>query len=136
MKVLFICRQNAGRSQFAEAFYNQLTGSNDADSAGTQVDIPGQTLEDRWKAGGAYAVPVMDEKGIDARSQQTKQLTQHMLTKYDRIVRIVRDEHCPDWLLDYKGVLSWDIDDPKGLGLEATRHARDLVERKVKELVE
>ena len=62
MKILFVCWSNIGRSQVAMSFYNHLTGTNGASSAGTEVEMPGETHEVRKKRrGGTFVIKAMDE---------------------------------------------------------------------------
>jgi protein-tyrosine-phosphatase len=119
----------------AEAFYNEMTGTNDAESVGTQVDKPGETLEDRWKNSDSHVVEAMDELDIDMRQKTRTQLTKEMLDQYELVVRIVSPEFSPQWLIDDDRVEVWDIADPVGKGLAAVIVARDLVEARVKKLV-
>lgn len=67
MKILFVCRGNNCRSQIAEAVYNRLTGSNDASSAGTQVEINGETIGDARKRRNhkSFTVDVMRDSGYN-----------------------------------------------------------------------
>jgi len=72
MKVLLICRGNVGRNQMAEAFYNSLTNSKDAKSAGTYADNPGQTLGERKKQrpGNSFVIDVMKESGCQGSQKK------------------------------------------------------------------
>jgi len=82
--VLFICVGNSGRSQIAEAFFNKLSKTGKAISAGTMPD-------DRIHP---YTVQVMKEAGIDVSQQKPKPLTPEMIDKADKIkkVRDARDQ--------------------------------------------
>ena len=42
MKVLFVCKNNAERSQIAEAIFNRLSRGSSASSAGVEVDKEGE----------------------------------------------------------------------------------------------
>jgi protein-tyrosine-phosphatase len=124
----------------ARAFYNQLTGTLNADSAGTDVDHPGQTIEERKEerlAGGHnfYLLDVMNEVGIDISKAKRTQLTEPMLAHYDKIVSIAEKEESPEWLLSTPGVIYWDIEDPRGQDFAANAMTRDLVRKKVIDLV-
>lgn len=132
MKVLFVCWANVGRSQMAEAFYNHLTNSQNADSAGTEVEDPGETLGERKKRrGGTFVIEAMAEEGIDITSHKKTQLTEEMLSKYDTIVCMAQPEYTPVWLSDSPKFIRWDVEDPGGKGLEETIIARDAVKAKV-----
>jgi protein-tyrosine-phosphatase len=137
MKVLFVCRANVIRSQMAEAWYNLLTGTKDAESAGTIVDVPGETLGDRRPAhpAGGLAVDVMQEKRIDISSAIRTQVTPEMLPHYDAVINMAAPQYTPDWLAAAPNYIFWDISDPLGEGYERTAATRDIVEQKVKELI-
>src|SRR5882672_5024442 len=102
MKVLFVCWQNVSRSQMAAALYNQLTGTHDADSAGTQVEKPGETLGERHdRLGGTVAIEALQREGIDISKNRKTQLTREMLDGYDHIISMADASLSPGWLLSY-----------------------------------
>lgn len=120
MKILFICRANTGRSQVAEALYNNLTNSNIGESAGINVDNPGQKLSDR--EGAVNIIEVMREYGIDMSNNARKQLDDKMVDAYDKLIVIMADpEIIPKWIKANPKTEVWAISDAKGQGLEATR---------------
>ncbi|MCW1908156.1 MAG: hypothetical protein KIH63_002315 [Candidatus Saccharibacteria bacterium] len=138
MKILFVCAQNVGRSQMAAAFYNKMTGTQDADSAGTNVDQPGQTLSER--AGGVSAADklliAMDEEGIDLRDKVRTPLSEAMLTKYDLVINMAEPEKTPDYLAQYVGCVRWDIVDPKGKDENTLIMVRDQIKHRVRHLID
>lgn len=137
MKILFVCWANIGRSQMAMSFYNHLTGTNDADSAGTEVEMPGEKHGDRQKRrGGTYVIQAMGEEGIDIRNNTQTQLTPDMLDKYDKIISMADFDYTPKWLSQHPNYISWVIKDPGGKGMEETIEARERVKEKVLELIE
>lgn len=71
MKVLFICEGNMMRSQMAEAFYNTLTGTNSAFSAGAMAALKDHIAE--------RAKIVMDEISISTDGMRSDQLTEEMV---------------------------------------------------------
>jgi len=75
-KILFICIGNTCRSQMAKAFFNTLTFSESADSAGIKPEVRVDTK----------TIKVMDEVGIDVTSLQTKCVTFEMKKKFDIFV--------------------------------------------------
>jgi protein-tyrosine-phosphatase len=137
MKVLFVCAQNVGRSQMAAAFYNQMTGTADADSAGTNVDTPGQTLLER--AGGVSAadklLKAMDEEGIDLRAKVRTALQEDMLKQYDLVINMAEPERTPDYLAHYPGCVRWDIVDPRGKDEHTLLEVRDQIKHRVQHLI-
>lgn len=130
MKVLFVCRQNIGRSQMAEALYNQLHPGQ-ADSAGTVVDQPGQTLRD---AGAKMTIGVMQEFDADVSGNIRTQLTSTMLDGYGRIVVMSEPEHTPGWLRDHPNAVIWTIKDTKSATFDETRRTRDELRRRISSL--
>jgi protein-tyrosine-phosphatase len=127
MKFLFVCVENAGRSQMAEAFARKH-GAN-ATSAGT---LPSNAVN-------PIVVSAMQEKGIDLSSSKPKMLTTQMIQNADLVVTMgcSVEELCPAPLLArmQKKLLEWDLEDPKGKPIEKIREIRDEIERKVLDLL-
>jgi len=124
-RVLFVCVENAGRSQMAEAFANYYgKGKLVASSAGIM-------LADRVNP---VVVEAMREKGIDISQNQPKLLTLRMAEEADRIITMgcSVEEVCPAPLL--KNVIDWRLEDPKGKSIEKVRQIRDEIEERVKKL--
>lgn len=132
MRVLFVCWANVGRSQMAAAFYNLLTGTHDADSAGTEVEQEGETLAARkLRRGGTYTIEAMAEEGIDVAEKKKQQVTPAMLNNYEKIICMAQTEYTPEWLENSPNFVRWEVADPGGKGLEETRVARDAIKEKV-----
>lgn len=125
-RILFVCVENAGRSQMTEAFANYYgKGKLVASSAGVM-------LADRVNP---VVVEVMKEKGIDISQNQPKLLTLRMAEEADRIITMgcSVEEICPTPLL--KNVIDWGLEDPKGKPIEKVRQISDEIEDRVKELI-
>lgn len=136
MKILFVCWANVGRSQMAKAFYNTLTNTNDADSAGTEVEIPGETLGNRQKRrGGTFVIEAMAKEGVDITQYPMTQLTREMLNNYDKVISMADLEYTPDWLKSSPNYISWTVKDPGGKGLKETQEALENVKAKVLEFI-
>lgn len=124
-KTIFACIQNAGRSQMAAAFFNQLANPQKAHaiSAGTK---PGTAIHPEVQA-------VMQEVGMDLSRAKPQKLTEELAREAQLLVTMGCGESCPyvpglrreDWLLR----------DPKGLSLDEVRSIRDEVRRRVQDLV-
>lgn len=126
-RVLFVCVENAGRSQMAEAFA-QREGLQAA-SAGT---IP---------AGSVYrtVVEAMAEKALGIADKKPKVLTSVMINQADIVITMgcSVEDACPRPMLAkmQKKLIDWDLDDPKGKTLPEVRKIRNEIESRVEELV-
>jgi len=125
-KILFVCVENAGRSQMAEAFANRYgRGAVTASSAGIKlVEKVNPTV-----------VEAMEEKGIDISMNRPKMLTTKMSEEADLIVTMGcgAEDLCPGPF--FKATIDWGLEDPKGKPIEKVREIRDEIERKVKNLL-
>ena len=122
--VLFVCIGNSGRSQIAEAFFNKLSKTGKAISAGTMPD-------DRIHP---YTVQVMKEVGIDVSQQKPKPLTSEMIEKADKIITMGCGANvCPANYLPK--IEDWKIEEPYGKPIEKVREIRDQIKEKVEKLV-
>jgi arsenate reductase len=126
-KILFVCVENAGRSQMAEAFAKAYGNAKiEAISAGT---MPAKEVN-------PVTVQVMREKGIDLSPNKPKLITNQMVQEADTIIVMgcSAEGFCPAPLLNK--VVDWKIEDPKGKPIEKVREIRDEIERKVKLLLD
>jgi protein-tyrosine-phosphatase len=126
MKVLFVCVENAGRSQMAEAFAKHYgKGKVEATSAGT---MPSSEVN-------PVVVQVMKEKGIDISKNKPKLINNQMVQEADIVIVMGCDPQgfCPAPLLSK--VVDWKLEDPKGKPIEKVREIRDEIERRVKKLI-
>ena len=126
-RVLFVCVENAGRSQMAEAFAKTYgKGKLEATSAGT---MPAKDVN-------PVVVQVMAEKGIDLSGNKPKLITSEMVQEVDMIIVMgcSAEGFCPAPLLNK--VIDWEIEDPKGKSIEKVREIRDQLERKVEALID
>ena len=131
MKILFVCRGNVARSQMAEAYYNFLTKTKDASSAGVLDFTPlkyGRPVKE--------VIQVMKEDGIDISQQNVKFITEEMVKESDRIFVMCEKEECPEFLLNSNKITFWDIDDPYNTDIENHRKIRDEVKKQVRLLIE
>lgn len=117
-EILFVCRQNIGRSQAAMAMFNKYIIDSHADSAGTMVETEGQTLED---FGASKTIAVLAEEGIDATQFASHQLTESMLDRYDEVIVMAEPENIPDWLRESDKFVYWAVPDTKDTNLDETR---------------
>jgi arsenate reductase len=123
-RILFVCVENANRSQMAEAFARLHGGDRvEADSAGSR---PSGRINPR-------AVEFMKEVGYDLAAHGSKALDQFNGQEIDVAVTMGCGDACP--LVRAKRREEWQIPDPKDMPPEQYREVRDLIERKVKELL-
>lgn len=124
--VLFVCVQNAGRSQMAEGFFKKYAPKEyEAISAGT---MPVSEIN-------PIAVQAMSEVGVDISTQKSKEITEDMIRNSSKIVNMgcMDKESCPSLFL--QNLLDWNIEDPKDKPIERVRSIRDEIEQRVKQLV-
>lgn len=125
--VLFVCVENAGRSQMAEAFFRKYApGKYNVISAGT---TPSSQLN-------PVVVEVMREVGIDMTQQSPKTLSNDMINNSSKTINMgcMDKESCP--ALFVKDVLDWNISDPKEKSIDNVREIRDQILKEVLKLVE
>jgi protein-tyrosine-phosphatase len=85
MKVLFVCKNNAERSQIAEAIFNRLSRGSSASSAGVEVDKEGEA----GLPPGRVATELMLGWGYDLLKKKRKQLTRRLFDRADIVVVIL-----------------------------------------------
>jgi protein-tyrosine-phosphatase len=124
--VLFVCVENAGRSQMAEGFFKKYAPNGFKTlSAGTKPVTHVNPI----------VVQAMKEVGIDISKQKSKELTDEMIRDSDNVVNMgcMDKNFCPTiWL---PKVIEWSMKDPKGQSIEKVRQIRDEIEERIKKLV-
>ena len=123
--VLFVCVENAGRSQIAEGFFREYANKFEVTSAGTE---PKSELN-------PTVVKVMNEVGIDITNQKPKLLSNKMIQDSFQTVNMgcMNKESCPSLFVN--DVLDWNITDPKGKTIEEVRKIRDQIKFEVLSLI-
>lgn len=127
MKILFVCTGGAGRSQIAEGLYNHLTRSHDALGAGTEAIVGKPMPPD--------VIEVMKEVGIDVSRSYRRQITEAMCQQADTII-LMTDKSLPTYLKNNPKVITWNIPDPRHLGLEVHRQTRDDIRARIDALLD
>lgn len=124
MEVLFVCVENACRSQMAEAFFNRISKTARAGSAGTR---PASAVN-------PLAIRVMKEVGIDISKAKPKLLTLKILEGVDKVITMgcAVGDVCPGAVVETE---DWKIEDPTGKSIEDFRRVRDTIRKKVRQLV-
>jgi protein-tyrosine-phosphatase len=125
IRVVFVCVENARRSQMAEGVANAFgQGRLDVYSAGSH---PSPEID-------PLVIEVMKEKGIDLSTNRPKGLNDLPSIEMDYLVTMGCEETCPAVLA--KKVIAWEIPDPKGKPIYFFREVRDIIENRVKVLFE
>ena len=125
-EILFVCVENAGRSQMAEAFFRKyLPVGFEPISAGTNPTAKINPI----------VIQAMKEVGIDIEHNSPQNISEQMIKEAKIIVNMgcMDKESCPALFL--KDVVEWQIPDPKGKTIEEVRVIRDQIEQKIKNFI-
>ena len=124
-KVIFVCVENSNRSQMAEAFARMHgAGKVEAQSAGSR---PSGRVNPK-------AIEAMKEVGYDLTRHTSKGLDGFNGQEFDAAVTMGCGDECP--LVVARRRLEWQIPDPREMSPEQFRQVRDLIESKVKDLLQ
>lgn len=121
-RIMFVCKQNARRSQMAEGFARALGGDR------VQVTSAGLAAS----AVDPLTVQAMAEVGIDIRQQVSKPLSDFRPEDFDVVISLCG---CgvslpPAWVTrDY--FADWQLEDPEGGDMETFRRVRDQIRQRV-----
>ena len=123
-EVLFVCEQNAGRSQMAAALTNALAGGTvHVRSAGS---APSPELN-------PTVVAAMAEIGLDLNEAFPKPLTDDVVQAADVVITMGCGDACP--IYPGKQYQDWTLPDPSGLPLDEVRAIRDQIKIRVEDLL-
>jgi len=123
MRVLFVCVQNAGRSQMAEALFRLAAeGRHEARSAGSG---PAARVHPE-------AVEAMRELGVDLEGRVPHRLERSDAEWADVVVTMGCGDACP--YIPGKRYVDWELPDPAGRPIAEVRAVRDEIEHRVREL--
>ena len=121
---LFVCRQNAGRSQMSAALFERAAGGRHrALSAGT---TPAERVHPE-------VVEVMRELGVDLADRVPRRLTRELAEQADVVVTMGCGDECP--YIPGKRYVDWELEDPAGRAVDEVRAIRDDIGRRVRDLV-
>ena len=122
-RVLFVCVQNAGRSQMAEALFAAAAdGRHEARSAGT---APAEHVHPE-------VVEVMRELDVDLETRTPHRLQQPDAEWAGVVVTMGCGDACP--YIPGKRYIDWELTDPNGLPLDEVRRIRDEIAKRTREL--
>jgi arsenate reductase len=124
VNVLFVCVQNAGRSQMAEALFRRHGGAaHEARSAGS---APALFVHEP-------VVEVMRELQVDLAGRIPRRLEHQDAEWADVVVTMGCGDACP--YIPGKRYVDWQIDDQAGSGLDETRAIRDEISKRIATLL-
>jgi arsenate reductase len=122
-RVLFVCVQNAGRSQIAEALFRRAAdGRHEARSAGSR---PAERVH-------PAVVEIMREIGEDVSGRVPRRLERADTDWADVVVTMGCGDECP--YVPGKRYVDWDLPDPGGKALDEVRAIRDEIGRRAERL--
>ncbi len=123
-EVLFVCVQNAGRSQMAAGLVDEMAqGRVHVRSAGSE---PADQIN-------PAVVEAMGELGVDMEKEFPKPLTDEVVKAADAVITMGCGDACP--IYPGKRYEDWEIEDPAGKDLESVRAIRDEIGERVKALL-
>ena len=123
-KVLFVCKQNAGRSQISDAlFARAANGRHESRSAGTR---PAQHVH-------PVVADAMREISIDISGNRPQKLTDDLAQWADVVVTMGCGDECP--YIPGKKYIDWDLIDPADKPLAEVRAIRDDIRHRVADLL-
>ncbi|GAB2820972.1 arsenate reductase ArsC [Alpinimonas psychrophila] len=123
-EVLFVCVQNAGRSQMAMGLMNELAGGRvHVRSAGS---MPASDIS-------ATVITAMDNIGIDITSEFPKPLTDDVVQAADVVITMGCGDACP--VYPGKRYIDWNLPDPDGMSAEGVAEVREQIRVLVQQLL-
>jgi arsenate reductase len=124
IEVLFVCVQNAGRSQIAAGILRHLAG--DRVHVRTAGSAPAEAVR-------PMVVTALDEIGVPIGGEYPKPLTDEVVRAADIVVTMGCGDACP--VYPGRRYLDWGLEDPAGLPLARVRGIRDDIEARVRDLL-
>jgi arsenate reductase (thioredoxin) len=123
-EVLFVCVQNAGRSQMAAALLDHYAeGRVHVRSAGSE---PADQIN-------PAVVAAMSELGIDVSKEFPKPMTDEVVKAADAVITMGCGDACP--IYPGKRYEDWEVDDPAEADLDGVRRIRDDIDERVRRLL-
>jgi protein-tyrosine-phosphatase len=124
-EILFVCVQNAGRSQMAAGLLDHYAdGRVHVRSAGSE---PADQIH-------PHVVEAMAEVDVDISKEFPKPLTDEAVRAADAVITMGCGDACP--IYPGKRYEDWEVDDPAGADLEGVRRIRDEISQRVRRLLD
>lgn len=125
MNILFVCVQNAGRSQMAEALFRLAASDrHEARSAGSN---PAEHVHPE-------VIATMRELGVDLSDRVPHRLERADAEWADIVVTMGCGDACP--VILGKRYIDWELEDPARKGLDEVRRIRDEIASRIDSLVQ
>ncbi|MGT2525809.1 arsenate-mycothiol transferase ArsC [Streptomyces nojiriensis] len=122
--MLFVCSQNAGRSQMAAARLAHRAGERvTVSSAGTH---PADEVE-------PHIAQALTEAGVDLADAYPKPLTEEVVQAADIVITMGCGDACP--VVPGRRYLDWPVADPDGAPIAVVRNIRDAIDARITELL-
>jgi arsenate reductase (thioredoxin) len=122
--VLFVCVHNAGRSQMAAGYMQELSGGR------VEVLSAGSEPKDQINP---TAIEAMAEVGIDIAGNVPKILTTDAVKASDVVITMGCGDTCP--IFPGKRYEDWELEDPAGKDIVTVRRVRDEIKGRVEALL-
>jgi len=126
LKLIFACVHNAGRSQMAAAFFNQLADRQKAEAVSAETE-PGLRVHPEVLA-------AMQEIGIDLSAATPQKPTQELANDAALLITMGCGDKCP-YVPGFRRT-DWPLPDPKGRPMDEVRAVRDDIKIRVAELIQ
>ena len=123
-EVLFVCVQNAGRSQIAAALLDHYADGR------VHVRSAGSAPADQINPD---VVTAMSEVGVDVSKEFPKPMTDEVVQAADAVITMGCGDACP--IYPGKRYEDWEVDDPADADLNGVRRIRDDIGQRVRELL-
>lgn len=114
----------------AEAYYNHLTKTLDATSAGVDPKTPA-----KYPQLPSYICEAMAEEGIDVSNQHVKTVNEQIVNNAEKIFVMCSREACPDYLVQSDKVTYWNIADPYQVETDGLKKIRNQIRAKVQSII-
>jgi arsenate reductase len=123
-EVLFVCVENAGRSQMAAGLLDKLAGDRvHVRSAGS---APAEQINPN-------VVAAMREVGVDISTEFPKPMTDEVVRAADVVITMGCGDACP--IYPGRRYEDWEVGDPAGQDLDRVREIRDEIGDRVRALL-
>ena len=123
-EILFVCVQNAGRSQLASAIVRSLVG--DRVRVLTAGSAPARSIN-------PTVIAALDEIGTPIGAEYPKPLTDEVVRAADYVITMGCGDACP--VYPGRRYLDWDLPDPADLSMDGVRAVRDDIDARVRALL-